>query len=67
VHGGLDALGDGEETLAFGVDSQAARQFFDDVAARIADGVNRMAEADDDLMIGDAATDIGRSASAGEA
>ena len=32
---------------------------FDDVAARIADGVDGVAEADDDFVVGDAAADIG--------
>ena len=36
VHHLLDAFGDGKEPLAFGVDGQIARDFFHDVAARIA-------------------------------
>ena len=59
VHGGLDALGDGIETRVASVDGQFARHLLHNVAARIADGVHGMPEADDDFAVGHAAADVG--------
>src|SRR6202044_927954 len=49
---------DGEETSARGVDGEGSRLLLDDFAARIADGVNRMPEADNDFAVIDAAANV---------
>src|SRR5258706_572418 len=58
-HDHLDALGDVEELHRSGALREAPRDLLDDLVARIAGRVYRVAEADDDLLRLDAAQDIG--------
>ena len=59
AHGVFNAFGDGVEPRVTRGDGERARNLLDDVAAWIADGVDGMAEADDDFVVGDAAADVG--------
>ena len=58
-HQRLDALGHVEQRLIAAVGAERAREFLDDRVARIADGVHRMAEADDDFLALHARADVG--------
>ena len=57
-HYGLETLGDIEHLGGAGVLRQVARDFLDNLVARIGDGVDRVAEADDDFLVLDAAADV---------
>ena len=56
----LDAFGDGEEVGVGGRGAERARNVLDDGAARIAERVDGVTEADDDFLAGDAGTDGAR-------
>src|SRR5579875_3400824 len=55
----LDPLGYLEQARIAAVGAQLARDLLDDGVARVADGVDRVAEADHDLLVGDALADVG--------
>src|SRR5690606_9619269 len=57
-HQVLDALGHIEQDLVAALATQAAADLLDDGVARVAHGVDRMAEADDDLLALHARTDV---------
>jgi len=59
VHSGLNALGDGVEAAAFRGGGERAGRGADDGVARVGDGVDGMAKADDDFAMGDAEEDVG--------
>ena len=57
-HHRLDALGDLEHPHVARLLRQLARDFLDDLVARIGDGVDRVAETDHHLLVGDAGDDV---------
>ena len=58
-HHRLEALGDVEHLHVAGLLRQSPRDFLDHLVARIADRVDRVAEADDDFLALDARLDVG--------
>src|SRR5690606_26025939 len=58
-HHGFQTLGDVEHFGVAGRDGQLAGDFLDDLVARVGNGVDRVAEADDHFLVFHAATDIG--------
>src|SRR5690606_17616007 len=58
-HQRLDALADVEQRLVAAIGAQLARDLLDDRVARVADGVDRVAEADHDLLALHARADVG--------
>ena len=58
-HQRLDALADVEQHRVAAFLAQLAADVLDDRVARVADGVNRVAEADDDFLALDAGADVG--------
>src|SRR5690606_17073449 len=58
-HHGFQTLGDVEHLGVAGRDGQLAGDFLDDLVARVGNGVDRVAKADDHFLVFHAATDIG--------
>jgi hypothetical protein len=54
----LDALGDLEQARIAAFGAEPARDLLDDRVARVADGVDRVPEADDDLLALDASANV---------
>ena len=57
-HHRFDALGDVEHFQVASFGRQLARDFLDDLVARVGNGIDRVAEADDDFLVGDARHDV---------
>ncbi len=58
-HDRFEPLGDVELGARPGLQRQRARHFLDHLVARVADGVDRVAEADHHFLVGDPAADVG--------
>ena len=59
VHDGFEAVGDVVDAKVAGGFGEAVGDFLDDGVAGVADGVDRVAEADDDFLVLDALADVG--------